>query len=294
VLKKTWAHVRAALGLVGYLLYRFFDDGMATRASSLAYTVILSLVPVLVVSLSVIGLIPGMKDWRDRIQDFVVSNFVASSAKTVDHYLHVFVQHVHQLSFLSVLLFVVITLMTIFSVTRAFNAIWRVVHHRRFWPAVGTYSTVLISAPIFLGVGFYLNSYLARVAIVDLNVTNTTAIYFLLHVVPYGLSFCTFFLLNWLLPAVHVPVRAALFGALITTILFESAKTGFAYYVSGVANYRVLYGALALIPVFLLWVYVVWCIILFGGLITHVCVVGRRERWAIKDEEQSVVVHPQR
>jgi membrane protein len=87
---------------------------------------------------------------------------------------------------------------------------------------------------------------------------------------PYCGTFIAFFLLYFSLPNCKVPKSSAAIGALVATVLFEIARYGFAIYVTTFTNYRLVYGALAVLPTFLAWLYITWLVILFGVVISYI------------------------
>ena len=133
--------------------------------------------------------------------------------------------------------------------------------------------------------GFAITSYVVSLPLYTNAMLEKLMSKEILFILANVLNIILFTGLNWVLPAVRVPFRAALIAGIVTDILFEIAKYGFSIYIYHVATYRLLYGALATVPVFLIWLYVSWITILFGTLIGHFSVVGINQRWTPHQED---------
>lgn len=251
------------------VLNRFYVDGCFYRAAALAYTTLLSLVPLMVVSFTILAAFPEFKEMGQKLQDLIFANFVAASAQVVQAHLQSFVQHASQLSATGILSLLVMAVLMVFSMEQAFNSIWHVKKRRHGVQAFLMYWAVITLTPILLGVGLAVSSYL----IADPLISGATEYLGLNKVIwviaPYITTYVAFTLVFVAVPNCKVYVRYAAVGALVSTILFELAKWGFAIYVTRFPTYRLLYGAVATVPLFLIWLYVSWVVVLFGVVVNH-------------------------
>lgn len=263
VLRKTGRILR-------YLGVHFIKDGLSDRSASLAYATLLAIVPLMIIMIQVLSLFPVFKGIDAEIQTLVLNNFVAQSANVIAAHLQVFLSRVHQLSTLNLLFLALIDILMIYNINQAFNAIWKT--ENRFYYSLSflIYLLVLVLSPLLLGGFLVLASLIYKLSYIQQLVNN----HLISTTLPYFISLTTFTLLNWILPWRRVGFKAAFYGGLVTTVIFEGAKAGFAFYLSHASTYRVLYGAMATLPLFLVWLYVSWLIILFGALITKVIAVG--------------------
>ncbi len=267
VFKKT-GHVLA------YFFNRFMDDGLSTRASALAYTTLLSLVPLMIIAFSMLALFPQFEGIAQHVQQFILSNFVAASANVIASHLDLFLKNMSRLSIINLIFLAIVAILMMYNINRAFNAIWHAEQHFRFTISFLLYFVVLLASPLVLGGVFVLGAFLTRLPFVGGIVTTPYVhkpVFFLL---PYVLVFMTFTIFNWVLPSCKVRFIHAVVGGLASMVLFELAKFGFTVYLTHFPTYRLLYGALATIPIFLIWLYVSWTIILLGTLITNVLATG--------------------
>ena len=264
-----WFKVKRFFLIIGYCYNRFRKDGCVHRAAALAYATLLSLVPLMMVSFSVLSLFPIFKGAGEKIQDFILKNFVADSADIIADHLQVFLHQLTTLSPITIGFLMLASILMIFNMVRAFNAIWHVKMERHFALSFVFYLVVLLIAPLLFGLLLVVSSYLGSLSIIAGTGTFEYIEKPLLKLLPYLSAFLTFTFFNWILPSCKVRLTNAAIAGAITAVFFELAKYCFALYLSHFPTYRVLYGALATIPIFLVWMYVSWVIILFGALVCH-------------------------
>ncbi|MCK4870125.1 MAG: YihY family inner membrane protein [Gammaproteobacteria bacterium] len=261
MLKRIWSF---CLGLVS----RFSREGCTLQAAGLAYVTLLSLVPLLTLSLSVLSAFPVFKGLGAKLQSMVFSNFVASSASVIEQHINTFMQQTSKLTVPGMLFLLVMGVLMIFSMEQAFNHIWKVEKRRNAIQAFLTYWAVLTLTPILIGVGLAVSADFLKLQIVSATVSFLGLKTFLLVVSPYLFTFLAFFLLYVAIPHTKVKFRYAAIGALVGALLFQLAKFGFALYITHFPTYKLLYGALATIPIFLAWLYISWLVVVFGALVS--------------------------
>jgi len=252
MLKQGWYFCRN-------IVKQFFAENCPMQAASLSYVSLLSIVPLMTVSLSILSIFPVFKGIGDQIQKFIFENFVASSAQTVQQYFQTFMAQTAKLSIPGMLFLLVTAVLMIFAMEQAFNRIWKVQKHRNTVQAFLMYWAVLTFTPILIGVGLVMSSYLLSFSFIKISLIT----------LPYLLTFAAFTLLYVIVPNCKVRIRHAALGALIATILFEAAKYGFTIYIAHFPTYKLIYGALAVLPIFLVWLYLSWLIVLFGVSVSH-------------------------
>ena len=251
-----------------YFLQHFYQlRGMQT-ASSLAYTTLLSIVPLVAVMFGLFGKISILQGVSESIQNFIFANFVPQFGWTVQGYIAGFSEKASQLTISGSMVLVVIAILLMATIDNAFNRIWFVKNKRNPVARLLVYWAVLTMGPLLIGVGLASTSYflsLPVVADVDSSFNIKTR---LLSWLPFLTTSVAFTLLYILVPNCHVPKKHALFGGVVCAVLFEFAKYGFGIYVRAMPGYENIYGAISVIPLFLIWIYVSWMIVLFGAHIT--------------------------
>lgn len=255
--------------VLSYLYDRFFEDGCPHLGASLAYSTLLSLVPVATVGFSILSVFPFFKGFGLEIQQFILSNFVAASANVISVHLQSFVQQMHDLTAVNFLVLLIFSILMIYNMVHAFNQIWHVKMQRHYALTFVIYLGILLVTPVCFGVVMLVSAYLGSLSIMN----HITTVHYIkapaLVVVPYFAAFITFTFFNWVLPSTRVYFRYAALSGFVTMILFEFAKFFFVLYLTYFPTYRLIYGALAIIPIFLVWMYVCWLIILLGALFCH-------------------------
>ena len=263
-----------------YFIRRVQREKINMVAGYLSYICLMSLVPLIVVMLSVMTAFPLFAELKITIEGFVYQNFVPAAGEVVQQYLTGFVENASQMSAVAISFLFVAALLLISSIDNTLNKIWRVTDKRRTITSFAMYWMVLTLGPILVGASIALSSYLLSIVAVDeYDVLGLFDIF--LRVLPLLSSVTAFVILYMAVPNKVVPFKFALVGASIAGILFEIAKIIFALYLDAFPSYQIIYGALAVIPIIFLWVYVSWIIVLIGALIT----VSRQEYSGLKEKE---------
>jgi len=248
-----------------YLVRRFIDDNCFQVAGALAYTTLFALVPVLTAVLGVLTAFPVFGEWRDRITQFAFENFVPAAGYVVQGYFTQFVESASKATAIgvAVLLFSAISLML--SVEDAFNRIWRVQKPRGVAWRVAMNWAVLIFGPLLLVTALAAASWVAATPLLERAEESFGLKAYLLRALPWIVEFGGLAACYRLVPHCPVRLRDAAIGALVATILFELAKRGFSAYATDGSSYSRIYGALAIIPIFIVWIYLSWLTVLFGA-----------------------------
>jgi len=243
------------------VIHQFVVNETSLSASSLAYTSLLSLVPFMAVMVTVFSVFPMFEDVSTQIQDFIFSNFVPTSGEVLQEYIAGFVDKSRNLNVTMPLFVFVTSIMMMYTMEKALNRIWDTKPSGNILKKVIMYWTVLTMGPLLVLGGLALTSYMfAYSGFAGIKV-------YLLKVLPIMSSMIGFFLIYLIVPNRKVNWKSALIGALIAALLFELAKRGFAWYVVTFPSMTKIYGTLATIPIFLIWVFLSWNIILLGGTI---------------------------
>jgi membrane protein len=250
-----------------YFVRRIKREQIQVVAGYLSYVCLMSLVPLMVVMLSVMTAFPLFSELQETIEQFVYKNFVPAAGDVVQHYLSGFVDNASKMSAVAVSFLFIAALLLISSIDNTFNNIWRVNDKRRTITSFAMYWMVLTLGPILVGASIALSSYLVSIVSADeYGVSGLFDVF--LRLLPLLSSIVAFVILYMAVPNKAVPFKYAISGALVAGVLFELAKKAFALYIAAFPSYQVIYGALATIPIIFLWVYVSWLIVLTGALIT--------------------------
>ncbi len=259
-----------------FLFQRFLADRAMHSAAALTYTTLFAVVPMMTVTFAMLSAIPVFQGMGEQIQAFIFHNFVPSSGELVQEYLQAFTTQARHLTWAGVVLLAVTAFMMLVTIEKAFNAIWRVRQPRRGVSSFLLYWAILSLGPLLLGMGFAVSTYVASLSLLsgpDALIGAKT----LLSFAPLLSSVAAFTLIYATVPNARVPIHHALFGGFFTAVLFEIAKALFAQYVRLFPGYQLIYGAFATVPLFLLWIYLSWLIVLFGAEL--VCNLSSSRHW---------------
>ncbi|MDP1604110.1 MAG: YihY family inner membrane protein [Legionella sp.] len=270
-IKSKWYKIER---FVRFVITHFFDDDCPYRASALAFTSLLAIVPLMTVGFAILSSFPVFQSLSQPIQDFIFDNFVPATGKVIQTYLQQFTSQVTRLSIVGVAFLFVTAILLMVTIEHAMNKIWRTNVAREGVSAFLLYWAILSLAPVFVGLSLVASSYILSIPFFQ----NNEAPSLLLKALPFLLSLAGFTFLYVVVPNRPVKIIHGLLGALVTAILFESAKLGFAYYLSYYNSYALLYGAFATIPIFFVWIYWVWFITLLGAEFSYALSVHYKRR----------------
>ena len=253
--------------LFSIFIKRCREDNITISAGHLAYVTLLSLVPFIMVTFTIMSAFPAFASVRSKLEHFVFSNFVPTASDVVHKYMTDFVGNASQMSAIGILSRLVVALMLISNVDKTLNRIWRTQSDRPIVYTFAIYWMVITLGPMLIGSSVVVSSYLTGLAAFTEEYTPGLGT-FLLSLVPSGAAMLAFTILYMVVPNRRVFARHALVGAIVATIAFEITKSGFALYVTNFPSYELIYGALAVVPILFLWVYLSWIIVLFGAEFT--------------------------
>lgn len=256
---------------IGYLTLRdvFFDGQLNLRAMSLVYTTLLSIVPLLAVSISVLKGFGAHSYIETTLPTFLEP--LGERGKEISDTIIKFVEGINSgiLGSLGIalLLYTVISLMQ--KIEGAFNFIWHVSEERSFARRFSDYLSVILVGPVLMFTAMAVtasvtNSALYQ-AIMSYPILASIIGLFKLFI-PYFLIVFAFSVLYVFIPNTKVRIMAALVGAMVAGFLWQTVGWLFASYVS-TANYTAIYSAFAALFFFMIWIYIGWSIMLIGGCI---------------------------
>jgi len=249
------------------LRQRFREDRLGITASSLTFTTLIALVPLVTVMLALFSAFPMFAKFQGALQQYFLQSLVPDDiAKPVLAALTQFASKANRLGTagLAVLLFTALALML--TIDRTLNGIWRVRKPRPIAQRVLVYWAALTLGPLLLGSSLSLSSYAlsASRGVVD---ALPGGLALALEVLDFGLPMLAIAALYRYVPNTDVRWRHALAGGVFAAIGFELAKRGLAWYLKSMPGISMVYGAFATVPILLLWIYLSWLIVLFGAVI---------------------------
>jgi membrane protein len=260
---KSWR----LLDFTHYVFVRFFQHNCTEIAGSLTFTTLLSLVPLFAIALSFVAAFPAFAELSDQIKEFILTTMVPEAAnKVISVYMQQFADNAVKLTSIGTAFLGVTALALMLTIDNALNSIWRVSRLRPLLHRLLIYWAVLTIGPLLIGASISLTSWLIRTSMGFTRDIPGVEVA-LLRLGPLLLTSIAFSIPYIIVPNRPVYWRHAAIGGVSAAIGFEVMKQGFAFYITQFPTYQAVYGAFAMVPIFLLWVYLSWLMVLLGAVI---------------------------
>ena len=270
----------------------FKEDRSFESAAALTYTSLLALVPLMAVMLGVLSGFPVFERWTIELETYVFSQFVPAAGEEIQAYLHEFIERSAGLTGAGTVFLIATAIILMSTIEKSFNRIWRVKAERRLVNRLVIYWAVLTLGPLLMGGSLALTSYITALQFLAPEAYRGVAQGVLLSMTPFLVALVSFTLIFVIVPNRRVRWHHALAGGLASALLFEFAKSGFVWYVSNFPTYERLYGALATIPIFLVWIFVSWVVVLLGASLAAALTTFnfRRVAWRWSPQQELILV----
>ncbi|MEA2345143.1 MAG: rane protein [Thermoanaerobaculia bacterium] len=266
---------RARVTTVEFFLFlrevtrEFYDIEGTSRAASLAYTTLLSLIPLLVAFTQALqryfrNLFPNSQAQIDNI----LNNVIPYQSPVISYHIAKFAENAQAASTFGVIIFIVITFRLFLAVEATINQIWKVRSVRGYRPKIIAFTMLFFWGPVLMAISFTTTSTLEKNRY--LRVLFQRDIIF--TIAPVLVLFIAFTMLFWLVPSTRVRFSSAAVGAIVTTALFTLVRFGFGIYADHLfhGRFNLIYGALGLAIIFLIAIQILWVVILLGVEISFV------------------------
>lgn len=268
-MKITLPPMLAGLGdFARHLLARCLEADCRQTAASLTYTTLLSLAPLVTIGVMAFSAFPVFERAMIELKIFLLTHLVPQAAgQVISIYMHQFSQNAGKLTAVGMVGFAVTAMMLLLTIERTLNQIWHVNESRPWSTRLLTYWALLTVGPVVLGGSLWLSSYLVSVPMGWVP-QLAPATRWLVSVMPLLLLGLGFAMLYWMVPNRFVPFKHALLGGAVAGLGFMLLGRGFAWYWVHFNTYNVVYGTFAMLPAFLVWVYMSWWVVVFGAVLT--------------------------
>ncbi|MFW2177108.1 MULTISPECIES: YhjD/YihY/BrkB family envelope integrity protein [unclassified Moraxella] len=253
-----------------YLVKNFIDDNCTQKASALTYTTLLSIVPILTLVVVILSSVPELAKFKEQIQALIFSNLLPSTGSQVSKYINQFASNSSNLTLIGVGILFFTTISTLVTIETAFNQIWRVDKKESSWLNLLRYWAIITLAPLMLGTAFIISSTVQSLSFLNQKIGGygiDWAIW--VQIASIGVMMMGLVAMYWFIPRCQVRFKHALIAGVTVGIIFELLKLSFGLIVDNFTSYKAVYGAFAILPLFLLWVYISWNVILLGVQISY-------------------------
>jgi membrane protein len=272
----SWAQVR---DLFRFAARRLDEERLPQVAGSLTFTTVLALVPMLTIALAIFTTFPLFSAFRAALEAYFIKSLMPNAiSNTILGYLSQFAAKATRLSAVGAVALIGTAIVMVAIIDRTFNRIWRVKTARPLTQRILVYWAIVTLGPLLFGVSISVTSYLfAATNGVARQVPVIASIFYAL--ISLFLTAGTFTLLYMAVPNRLVHWRDAACGAVVAALVFEFTKSMFAIFVAKFSTYTAIYGALAAVPIFLVWIYLGWLIALSGAVLAAALPIVKYERW---------------
>jgi len=251
------------------LVREFYDIQGTSRAASLAYTTLLSLIPLLVAFTNVLqqyfqSLFPNFQSEIDNILNVIIPY----QSPVLTYHLARFAENAQAASTFGVIIFIVIAFRLFLAVETTVNQIWKVRSSRGYRQKIMAFTMLFFWGPVLMGLSFTTTNMLEKNRLLRVFFQHDVTF----HIVPVVVLFVAFTMLFWLVPSAHVKLGSAIVGAVITSVSFTLVRFGFGLYANRLIHgrFNLIYGTLGLAIIFLIALEIMWVIILLGVEISYV------------------------
>ena len=267
----------------GVIFWQRFNQNKLTQAAGyLTYSTMLAIVPLIMVVFSIFSAFPVFNEVTGALKEFIFTNFAPSASDMVGQYIDEFVNNSKKMSAVGIISLIVVALMLINSIDRTLNSIWHDTETRPIFTSFAIYWLILTLGPLLVGVSIAASAY---VKTMFESAPNFSFSLKLLSFVPFLSTWFIFTLIYMVVPNKKVSIKHSAAGALIAAVFFTLGKQAFTWYIVTFPSYQLIYGAMATLPIMLLWIQLSWTVVLLGAQLAAVLAEVRSKK--IMNLEQS-------
>ena len=239
--------------------HSFIDKELTLFAASLSFYTIFTIIPLLLIMMSLLTALPSFEEHYETIKFFIFSNLMPVNSEAIIDKIDGFLENSAKMGVIGLSMILVASLLFFKNFEYIANRIFHA-KARTLWESITTYWTMLTLTPIALGVSFYITATLATA----MKSNELTAGLDVVVLIPYVIIWGLFFLIFQIGPNTKVNPNASIISSFIISIVFSISKNAFIYYVFYNKSYTTMYGSFAILMFLFLWIYVSWIIFIYG------------------------------
>ncbi|MBR1605527.1 MAG: YihY family inner membrane protein [Alphaproteobacteria bacterium] len=266
LLEQIKAACHSTVQFIKFATKRAQNDMILRVASSLSYTSLIAIVPLCVIMVSIFSFFPVFENIKEPVKDFLASVLVPTAESEFSHYFAEIPDIAGKVTAVGVAGLAITSILMLATIENSLNFIFKVTRPRRLTTKITLYWTVITLGPILFATAFSMRGYLYTLQ--KFMPENLVDNKFLLIMTPSMITLILLMLIYIFVPNKKVSVSSAFVGGTIAVIIFSFLRKSFTYIILKSATYRILYGALAIIPIFLVWIYLAWAVVILGAVIT--------------------------
>ena len=260
-------HFETTREFLFFLSRRAQNDTIFRVAASLSYTSLIAVVPLFAIGLAIFSAFPVFDGVKEQVKEFLLRNFVPTIEQEVSQYFAEFIDAAAQLTTIGVVGIAITAILMLSTIENSLNFIFKVTRPRRLTTKITLYWTVITLGPLLLGTAFSLRGYLFTLQkFMPEDLANTQLL--LSKLLPSLITMFLLVLVYVLVPNKKVKISSAVVGSVVAGIRFSVLRRGLGYFLVKAAANKTLKRARATLPVFLIWMYLAWSVVIFGAVVT--------------------------
>lgn len=267
-MSRTRPYLRMAKEFAALIIRQYNEKGCQKSAASLTYVTLFAIVPLMTVTYSMFSIIPAFQGVGEQLQDVIFTHVLPETGQELIGHLQEFSNQARNLTIFGVLFLIGSAYLMLRDIETNFNAIWGGLQGRKGVANFLLYWAVLSLGPLLLGLGLAMSTYLVSLRLLVDAYDSLGIVALVFEVAPLLLTMAAFTLLFVTVPNCKVPFLHGLIGGIVTTLVFEILKIAFSLIVTR-SSLTLIYGAFAIVPLFLLWVNITWMVILGGAVLVR-------------------------
>ncbi len=248
---------------------RFKENSLTVSAGHLTYNTMLALVPLIMVSFSIFTAFPIFNEVTDELKNFIYHNFLPNVGDVVQNYIDSFVENSKKASAIGTMALIAVALLLIYNIDTTLNRMWKKTKDRPVVISFAIYWMILTLGPLLVALSISISTY-----VLSLDFFNSSSIAFIssyfISALPFVFTWLLFALIYTVVPNTPVLFRHSAIGALVAAICFTIGKQIFVWYILSFPSYQAIYGALAVLPIMIVWINLSWLFVLVGAQICAV------------------------
>ncbi len=240
----------------------FLKRNCIDSATILSFATVVSLVPILFLSMSVFSISNYFDGYKDIAMEFLFNQLLPDSYKIVEHYINEFIKQTANLTTPSFIFLLFVAIFLLFEIDTKVNYIWDNKKKRGLLKRFSSYLLILFLGPFFLITSLIVSSYVMAIDFFGLkSILN--------YLVPFLLSSIGFIFIYYILPINEISFSSAIKGGIIASLLFELSKSLIVLYIKFFNTYEIMYGTFAALPLLILWIHISWMVLLYGASLVY-------------------------
>jgi len=257
-IKHTLKHIK-------FFVVTFIDKELTLFAASLSFYTIFTIIPLLLIMMTLITSLPSFGDIYLKIQDYIFSNLMPVNSEMIMNQINGFLANSSKMGVMGTAMIIVASLLFFQNFEYIANKIFHA-KKRSMWDSITTYWTLMTLTPIGMGVSFYITAKIASMMAQNSLTSGVNLLPFIPYIITWGL----FFIIFQIAANIKINPKASAISSLITAIAFNIAKNGFVFYVILNKSYTTVYGSFAILLFLFLWIYVSWIVFIYGLKLCHI------------------------